>query len=44
MSISLGRCPVKLAERPSRVALVKGFAFSEKPLDKIIGEVPYIIS
>ena len=31
INISLGGCPVELAQGPSRVALVKGFVFLEKP-------------
>ena len=36
INLTLGRCPVELAQGPSRVALVKGFAFLEKPLDKLL--------
>ena len=36
MNISLGRCPVELAQGPSRVALVRGFAILEKSLDNLL--------
>ena len=36
MNLSLGRCPVELAQESSRVALVRGFAILEKSLDNLL--------
>ena len=36
INLSLGRCPVELAQGPSRVALVRGFAILEKSLDNLL--------
>ena len=36
MNLSLGRCPVELAQGPSSVALARGFAILEKSLDNLL--------